>query len=536
MNTADFLLRADLLGPPHRSTSFLFAQVTQDEMRPALIAGNGEMVSYGGLKALAGGVLTTLQRMQLPRSSRIAIVAANSPFWVVCYLAILKAGHVAVPLAPTITAEEMRARIAQASINVVCLDQRSFGKLRPVLGQQIAVIKDSQVALGTWPHHDAISPTQDADVDSDADAALMPTSGSTAQPRLVRVSHRNIQANTQSILNYIDIGPQDRMWVVLPLHYCFGTSLLHTYLRAGASLVFCNSFAFPEMALKMLAAHHCTGIAGVPSVFQTLLRNSTFQQQTWPMLRHIQQAGGKLAEPLLQELMQGMATVAPNARIFTMYGQTEATARLSYLPPERLADKLGSIGKGIPGVTLQVLNAQGEPAAMGEVGEIVASGHNITKGYLDDPEATATKFSAGQLRTGDMAYADEDGFLFIVDRAADFIKSFGHRVSSQEVEVCALAIPGVIAAAAIGEPDAMRGEAIRLFVVVTRTNGESMTERDIATHFAQQLPRHKYPRDIIFVDALPMTANGKVAKNMLRGWVSVGQTSQVSKTSDISAI
>jgi acyl-CoA synthetase (AMP-forming)/AMP-acid ligase II len=347
------------------------------------------------------------------------------------------------------------------------------------------------------------------------------TSGSSAAPRAVRITHRNIQANTEAIIACLQLSSAERILVVLPFHYCFGTSLLHTHLRAGGTLVLSNTFAYPETTLALMAEQQCTGFAGVPSVYQTLLRNSTFAKRNWPALRKLQQAGGKLPPGLIAELRAAV----PHADVYVMYGQTEATARLSYLPPALLGTKLGSIGRGMPGVELRVVGEDGADVRPGEVGEIVARGDNVSPGYWQDPAASAETFTAGVLRTGDLATMDDDGFIYIVDRKGDFIKSFGHRVSSQQVEACLLELPQVVAAAVVGEPDATRGEAIRAYVTVRA--GASVQPEALAAHCAMRLARHMVPASVTIVERLPMNAQGKVIKAALRqtiapqapGWV-----------------
>ena len=177
------------------------------------------------------------------------------------------------------------------------------------------------------------------------------------------VSHGNILANTESIINCLDLTGNDRIMTVLPFHYCFGTSLLHTHLRVGGSLVVDSRFLYPEVILQRMVDAGCTGFAGVPSHFQILLRNSSLRKKTFPCLRYVQQAGGALASAFIRDLREAL----PETKIFIMYGQTEATAR-SYLPPEYLEDKIGSIGRGIPGVKLTVVDAAGQEVRPGETG------------------------------------------------------------------------------------------------------------------------------------------------------------------------
>lgn len=248
----------------------------------------------------------------------------------------------------------------------------------------------------------------------------------------------------------------------------------------------------------------------MPSSFQLLLRASTFKERTLPSLRIVQQAGGKLPPVLVEELLAAQ----PTAKLFVMYGATEATARLSYLPPDKLLEKPGSIGKGIPGVELRVLAENGRPVVPGERGEIYATGANISPGYYDDPVGSAAKFTSYGLRTGDLAVVDDDGYIFIVDRRDDFIKSWGHRVSSQEVEAAALRLGQLVSAAAVGVPDDEAGEAVVLLAVARP--GDEVRPDEVLAACRQHLPKYMMPRSVHILDGLPVNANGKLAKPRLR--------------------
>ena len=266
----------------------------------------------------------------------------------------------------------------------------------------------------------------------------------------------------------------------------------------------------------MIEQEECTVLAGVPSSFQLMLRVSTFARRALPSLRLIQQAGGKLPPVLIEELL----AARPAAKLFIMYGQTEATARLSYLPPDKLREKPGSIGKGIPGVELRVLDENGEPVRPGKQGEIYATGANISPGYYDDPEGSSAKFTPYGLRTGDLAVVDDDGDIFIVDRRDDFIKSWGHRVSSQGVEAAALEMEQLVSAAVIGVPDDEAGEAVTLFV--TAKPGAVVTPDQVLTFCRQRMPKYMVPRSALVLDSLPLTDSGKIAKPRLREMVAAG--------------
>ncbi len=304
-------------------------------------------------------------------------------------------------------------------------------------------------------------------------------------------------------LEYLDLTADNRTMAVLPLYYCYGTSLLHTHLKAGASLVFNNRFMFPEKVLDEMVEKKCTGFAGVPSTYQILLRRTHFAKRSFPALRWLQQAGGKLPNPYIQEIRRAF----PQVRLYVMYGQTEATARLSYLPPELLDEKLGSIGKGLPGSRLEVLKEDGTPVRPGadEVGEIVASGDSITPGYWNDAEETARFFRNGRLFTGDMARVDRDGFIFIVERARDFIKAMGNRVSPKEIEEVLSQIPQVVEAAVIGVPDEIWGEAVKAYLTTIKPG--QLSVEDVRNHCLR--PTAQLQSAAVRGISPPITQNGQ---------------------------
>jgi long-chain acyl-CoA synthetase len=325
------------------------------------------------------------------------------------------------------------------------------------------------------------------------------------------ITHSNIVANTESIISYLSLNAQDRMMAVLPFHYCYGASLLHTHLRVGGQVVVENRFMYPEIVLQRMIESKCTGFAGVPSHFQILLRNSSFKRRRFPDLKHVQQAGGHLAPALIRELKEAL----PDTEIYIMYGQTEATARLSYLPPAALGTKLGSIGKGVPGVKLRVLDGQGQDVQPGEVGEIVAEGPNVALGYWQEPNESATVFRNGSLYTGDLARVDEDGFIYIVDRAKDFVKCRGEKISCKEIEEVLLEFGELLEAAVVGIPDDVLGEAVKAFVVPRDRNIEGLVER--MTSFCRgRLALHQVPKQIVALRSLPKNSAGKVMKKALR--------------------
>ena len=201
-------------------------------------------------------------------------------------------------------------------------------------------------------------------------AAIIYTSGTTGHPKGVMLSHTNLYENTRSIIDYLGIGPDDRVMNILPFYYSYGNSVLHTHMAAGGSIVLEDSLLFPHLVLERMVMEKVTGFSGVPATYSLLLNRTKLSEYDLSSLRYMTQAGGAMAPVNIRRIREAI----PHAAFFVMYGQTEASARLSYLPPEKLDTKTGSVGIAIPGVELGVFDQDGQPVAPGIVGEICARG------------------------------------------------------------------------------------------------------------------------------------------------------------------
>jgi long-chain acyl-CoA synthetase len=491
----------------------------KQEARVVLWTINGEY-TYGDLRLTSADVAKYLVAAGGRKGDRVILVDYNSFFWVAVYLGILRAGLVCVPLPPSLPSEDFdyivqvtEPRFAFLQAGVIVRHGIQFQGLSLVTDCDLHKRPGLPLALSLAKLQASVtySETTRPQVKVHDLAALMFTSGSTGRPRGVMVSHGNLRANTDSIVQYLSLTKNDRIMTVLPFHYCFGTSLLHTHLHVGGSLVLDSRFLYPEKVLERMEEIECTGFAGVPSHFQILLRKTNLRKHSFPHLRYVQQAGGHLAPKFIRELREAL----PHTQIFVMYGQTEATARLSYLPTNVLDTKLGSIGKGIPGVGLQVLDESGREVLPGEVGEIVAEGANVALGYWRAPGESAVSFRNGKLYTGDLATVDTDGFIYIVDRAKDFLKCGGKRISCRQVEERLLEFDGLLEAAVVGIPDDVLGEAVKAFVVACDGNSTALRER--LRHFCRErLPFQFVPKEIVVLDFLPKNSAGKVLRQELK--------------------
>jgi long-chain acyl-CoA synthetase len=438
----------------------------------------------------------------------VMVVSENSPLFVKAFYGIIKSGCICVPVNPAAAAEELDYIIGTLEIGKIFADEKLVQKLKEKIGgngRDITVYTEKDLEVAAAVNAPTGFPNRSADADDEDTAVIMFTSGSTAVPKGVLLSHRNLMCNTASIIEYLNLKADDRMEVVLPFYYCYGTSLLNTHLRCGGSLVINNRFMFPDTVLQDINTYGCTGFAGVPSTFQILMRMTNLKNTATPSLKYITQAGGKLQDTCINELTDTLK----NVEIIVMYGQTEATARLSYLPSEFLKTKMGSIGKGIPGTKLEVLDKEGRPVKPGETGEIVATGCNVMKGYLNDEEATKKVLRDGSLYTGDLATVDEDGFIYILAREKNIIKCGGNRVSPKDIENVIVQIPEVVECAVVGVPHEILGEAVKAWVVLKP--GANGIDSDYVIRFCtERLEKHKVPRFVEFLAGLPKNSSGKV--------------------------
>lgn len=341
-------------------------------------------------------------------------------------------------------------------------------------------------------------------------ASLVYTSGSTGKPKGVILSHLNIISNTNSIVNYLSLSHQDRIMVVLPFYYIYGKSLLNTHFSVGGSVVIDNRFAFPNVILDTINNTESTGFSGVPSTFMILLNKSTLKSHTFPSLRYITQAGGAMAPSIQKEVWKAFSP----AKLFVMYGATEASARLSYLDPEVLPGKWGSIGKAIPNVELAISDDEGNRLPPETEGQIVARGSNMMRGYWNDLEETHKVLRNGWYHTGDLGKMDNEGFFYVLGRSKDMIKVGGERVSAKEIEEAILELKQVHEVAVIGVDDPLLGEAINAFITVS--DGQTLQKETIIKHCQKILPNYKIPKSITFVENLPKNKSGKILKTKLK--------------------
>jgi acyl-CoA synthetase (AMP-forming)/AMP-acid ligase II len=449
-----------------------------------------------------------LIRRGVSQGDCVLLVVENSLEYVVAYFGALTAGATLVPVHPDATNSLVRSLMADCHAQMVISRSQTFQRLgledvpAATIRLHASFAKNSEEFFSDPDRkmsYPAISPS--------SLALILYTSGTTGQPKGVMLSHANLLANTESIITYLEISREDSIVNVLPFSHSFGNSVLLTHLAVGGRVVIENRFMYPAKVVETLQAERPTGLSGVPSTFYILLNKTSFASHDWSFLRYISQAGGGMRV----ETVQRLRSILPNAKIFIMYGQTEASARLSYLPPELLSRKIGSIGIAIPGVELRVVNETGDEVTGDEIGEIVARGPNIMQGYLNHSSDQALR--GGWLHTGDMARRDQDGFIYVVARKSDFLKVGSYRVSPGEIEEVIGELPGVEDVACVCTEDELLGEAV---VACVCCPPQFFDAALIRSHCLRRLPSYKVPKYVIHEPDIPRTGSGKKKYGVLR--------------------
>ena len=488
---------------------------------------------YGGIDTnyadLWRSVIALAQGLRahgLQPGERVALLLESSPEYAIAYYAVLSAGGVAVGLNTAARGPELAKNVAHCSAAMLIAASEhpelpglmaSCKCLRRVMvTSPVASTRCVPAGVLSWAELIAGAPA-DADgagvgpvLDAHSPATIIYTSGTTGDPRGVTLSHRNLVANTLSILEYLQLTESDSILNVLPFYYSYGNSVLHTHLAVGAALILENSLIYPHLVVKAMAAERATGFSGVPSTFALLLHRVNLGDYDLTALRYLTQAGGAMTLSMVNRVRSAV----PHARLFVMYGQTEATARITYLPPERLQDKLGSVGVAIPGVDLEVRDEHDAPVPAGSVGQVCVRGENVMLGYWNNPAATEAVLAGGWLHTGDLGSLDTDGFLTLIGRSSDMIKTGAHRVSPLEIEEVLAELDGVAECAAVGVADEILGEVIKAFVVPRA--GAALDARRVQAHCRSRLAAYKVPKTVECVTTLPKTASGKIRRFMLK--------------------
>ncbi|MCB1692861.1 MAG: acyl--CoA ligase [Pseudomonadales bacterium] len=478
------------------------------------ITSSTHSLAYRQLDERSGRLAAFLRGHGLTERANAGVVMRESPEYPVALLAIWKAGAAAAPVNPLARPRELEKVFSFVEARVVLCDA---GQARETLAKSsidaaVIGIDDDGVRLGEqvigW--EDLPSPISGAEVDGSSIAMLMHTSGTTSAPKTVMLSHENLVSNLRSIVSYLQLDLDDRTLCVLPFHYVYGNSVLLTHLATGARVFLGSAMSFPQRVVDEMERYAITGFSGVQLTYHTLLNNTDWAQRRFETLRYLTQAGGPMPTSQVEFLL-GL-TRAP-VSFFAMYGQTEASARLTYLPPGKLHEKRGSVGIPVPGVELSIQDEQGTPLPAGTDGEVCARGPNIMQGYWKNESATRHALRGGWLHTGDLGHLSADGYLYLTSRTSDMIKTGGHRVSPYEIEEVISEVAPHLIFAVVGLADDVLGQRIS---IVAEGEEDAAIKRQVMRYCKESLAPHKMPRAFIWIPKLPRTSGGKIRREALR--------------------
>jgi acyl-CoA synthetase (AMP-forming)/AMP-acid ligase II len=414
---------------------------------------------------------------------------------------------VVVGLNPALKGPELIGLLSHSGAECLFVDARhpEAGSLGRAIGPSTRVVK---VELGKGIPGQ-VAPDPGTGLDPESLAVIVYTSGTTGDPKGVTLTHRNLAVNADSILQSLPVREEDRAICVLPFQYSYGSSVLNTHLVTGGTLVLERSFMYPHSVLERMVRERVTTLAGVPSTFRILMHRTRLSEYDLSSLRYVTVAGGPLG-PLE---ISGFRELIPDADVFVMYGQTEASPRLSCYGVQEPDPKGGSAGKAIPGVELCIRDERGIDLPAGGVGEVCAKGENVMKGYWAEPEETAEVLRDGWLYTGDQGHLDGDGYLFLQGRLREMIKSGAHRIAPSEIEEVIRDVPGVRDVVVMGIQHDLLGQIPKAWVIPNDAN--LSIKKRILHECQRRLARFKVPKDVELRNEFPRTASGKVQKHLL---------------------
>lgn len=337
-------------------------------------------------------------------------------------------------------------------------------------------------------------------------ALLLTTSGSTGSPKLVRLSYKNLIANTDSIISYLGITSSERPITTLPMNYTYGLSIINSHLKVGATLLFTEKSLMQKDFWEFMIQEKATSFGGVPYTYEMLNKLFFFRREL-PDLKTMTQAGGKLLPDLHKKIAESARN--HNKNFIVMYGQTEATARMAYLPADKSLEKCGSMGIAIPGGRFELINDNGELIDIADtVGELIYYGDNVMLGYAQSREDLCKGDECfGRLETGDMAKFDKDGFYYIVGRKKRFLKIFGNRLGLDETECLIKSHFSNIECACLGKDD-------KLYVFIT----DKTLCHEVKKFLVDKTKLNPVAFTVIYLSEIPKNDVGKIRYSNLESF------------------
>ncbi|GAC21995.1 acyl-CoA ligase (AMP-forming), exosortase A system-associated [Paraglaciecola arctica] len=491
-----------------------------------------QSLSYALLDKQTSEIALGLSGLGLQRSERVAVFLPKLPVAVMCMFAATRANGTFVPINSVLKALQVQHILNDCNVKVLVTSSDRLKALSSIINQcpdlkhvvlidklpAKAEITEIDTQLSLLAELPAEEIRQVPRVENDM-AAILYTSGSTGKPKGVVLSHRNLVCGAHSVSSYLHNDESDVILALLPISFDAGLSQITTAFFVGASCVLMDYF-LPGDVVKTIEKHKVTGLTAVPPLWQQLMKIN------WPdsataQLRYFANTGGAMPQVTLAKIRDTFKNAAP----YLMYGLTEAF-RSTYLPPDKVDERIGSMGKAIPNAEIMVVDEDGRECAANEPGELVHRGPLVSLGYWNDVEKTAERFKPVPVKrnglvltemavwSGDTVKKDDSGYLYFVGRKDEMIKTSGYRVSPMEIEeACYQGAEEVAEAIACGVSNLELGQAIVLLIVVK--DEHQISEKDLLNKCKKNLPNFMHPKWLEIRSHLPRNPNGKVDRSML---------------------
>jgi fatty-acyl-CoA synthase len=489
--------------------------------KTAIVCGSTRW-TYAEFNALVDRLAAGLQRIGVTEGDKVAVLARNSHGFAALRFALARCGAALVPINFMLKADEVAYILRHAGACTLATDSGLAELARA------AAALDTQVNQFVWlPSEDASEPVAGMHPFDELAACTDPllpvalqshdlaqiiyTSGTESSPKGAMLTHDAVLWQYVSCVVNAEIAEADVALHALPLYHCAQLDVFFgPAIYIGSSNVI-TAKPTPENLLPLLEQHRITSFFAPPTVWIALLRSPLFDAGK---LGHHLSKGYYGASIMPVEVLKELASRLPAVRLWNLYGQTEIAPLATMLAPEDQLRKPGSCGKAVLNVETRVVNDALQDVAVGEVGEIVHRSPHLMLGYLNDPERTAAAFEGGWFHSGDLAVIDDEGYISVVDRKKDMIKTGGENVASREVEEMIYRLPAVSEVAVVGLPDAKWIEAVTAIVVLKV--GQTLTEAEVMAHCSEHMAHFKAPKRVVFTDALPKNPSGKLLKRELR--------------------
>ena len=482
----------------------------------------GRRITYRSLNERVNAIAKGLLDFGIKKGDVVAIHLYNCPEYAELTFAINKVGGIWLPVNWRLTGNEL-VYILNHSQAKILISEMEFYKTVASIKDQLPTVRHF-IGVGKdvppgWTSYDDIvernlgSEVPHAKVELNDLQRLMYTSGTTAYPKGAMITYGNLYWKNMAHIITMKLSRDERCLITGPMYHVGGMDLPLTSVMylGGATAVILRRFV-PVQILDAIQRERITAIFAAPAMLNVLFQERTFENYDVSSLRIVIDGAEKIPLPLVDKFAQ----LLPTTYLLDGYGLTETVGGVTYMPLDRdiMTRKAGAAGKPIIGVRLRIVDDDGKDVPQGSPGEIALRGGQVFKGYWKSEEATAEAIKGGWFHTGDIGYLDEEGYLYIVDRKKDMIKSGGENIASAEVERVIYELPQVFETAVVGIPHPKWLEVPKAFIVLKE--GQSLTEKDIIEHCTLRLAKYKVPKEIQFLSALPRNPSGKVLKRELR--------------------